>query len=77
MIFAAFTWLLFALSVAGGVANIRKHRVCFLLWGLTGLGWLTVALSYGIWAQAAREAVFTVLACVGWWSWRHNGEVVT
>lgn len=56
-------------AVVGVITNNRRLRVCFLLWlisnGLTG----GIHVHAGIWSLVARDAIFFVLAIVGWFKW--------
>ncbi|KKN55616.1 hypothetical protein LCGC14_0580880 [marine sediment metagenome] len=56
-------------AVAGVITNNRRLRLCYLLWlvsnGLTG----GIHVHAGIWSLVVRDAIFFVLAIVGWFKW--------
>ena len=68
------TWAVTALAIAGVILNIQKRRICFAIWTFTNATWAAVDFSRGIYSQAALFAVYTVLAVVGWFSWRPEGR---
>lgn len=67
-------WILTLLSLIGVVLNIQKKRVCFIFWGFTNLAWACVDFYKRIPEQAWLFVIYTVLAVIGWFSWRENGK---
>ena len=63
-------WLVTAASLAGVVLNIRKHRICFVLWTATSATWCVVDATHDLPQQAAIQGVYFVLSIVGLWHWR-------
>lgn len=63
-------WLVTGLSIAGTVLNIKKKRICFLIWLVTNSLWLAYDLSIGAYAQAAMMAVYVGLSVWGIIEWR-------
>ncbi len=68
--FDVFKWSLAGVSLLAVIMNIRKDRRCFVLWIGTNACWASVDLWYGIWPQAALQALYGALAVWGVWSWR-------
>lgn len=66
----AITWTLAALSLAGVVLNIRRHRTSFAIWTVTNAAWAVIDLRAGLPAQAALMATYGVLAVWGLVAWR-------
>lgn len=62
-------WILI-LSLIGVVLNIKKKRICFLIWMITNLSWCIVDFHKGIPAQGCLFGVYFLLAIWGWMSWR-------
>ena len=69
-----FKWSLVALSLAGVVLNIRRRRECFWIWCFTNAAWSVIDMAYGIWSQAALQAVYFFLAVWGLMAWRSKAE---
>ena len=63
------TWVLTILSVTGVVLNIKKNRLCFVVWLVANAGWIVVNLRHGIYAQAGLFVVYSVLSAWGWVVW--------
>jgi membrane protein implicated in regulation of membrane protease activity len=64
------TWLIMLLGLAGIILNIRKNRLCFVIWIPVNL-----ALAAGSF-QAHKPALgllfcaYAVSSAWGWWEWR-------
>ena len=69
------TWLVTAFSLLGIVLNIRKNRLCFVVWFTTNTAWCVIDLHHGVYAQAALMATYAALSVWGLWSWRTQKEV--
>ncbi len=65
-------WVLFVLTIVGVILNIKKNKLCFIVWAVTNFAWMIVDYEAGIYAQAAKYAVFFVLALWGLWEWRRK-----
>lgn len=70
MAFTVFTWVLAVLAVVGVILNIKKKRICFVIWLFTNSAWCIVDAVRGIPAQSALFALYTVLAIWGIHEWR-------
>ncbi len=64
------TWLLAVVSLVGTYLNIKKQKVCFVIWGFTNALWVLYDTSIGAYAQAALMLSYFVLAVHGFYEWR-------
>jgi nicotinamide riboside transporter PnuC len=62
-------WIITAMSVTGVVLNVKKRRICFLVWIVANGGWIFVNLRHGIYAQAGLFVIYTGLSIWGWFEW--------
>ncbi|MEW5772979.1 MAG: nicotinamide mononucleotide transporter [Thermodesulfobacteriota bacterium] len=67
-----FTWLLTCTSVTAVVLNIKKKRVCFLVFLAANSGWIAVNLLKGIPAQATLFVIYSGLSLWGFIEWGRN-----
>ena len=58
------------LAVVGAVLNNRRRRSCFWLWLVSNAPSLGVHVAVGLWALAARDAIFFILAIEGLRRWK-------
>lgn len=65
----ALSWLFAALSLTGTWLNIKKRRVCFIIWACTNGFWTVYDMSIGAYAQAVLFAVYFGLAIYGLREW--------
>tara|TARA_Y100000310_G_scaffold247602_1_gene253221 strand:- start:11231 stop:11443 length:213 start_codon:yes stop_codon:yes gene_type:complete len=65
-------WVITALSILGVVLNIKKKRICFLIWAGTNMAWMIIDYKEGIYAQSALMGVYFLLALWGLWEWRRK-----
>ena len=64
------TWILTIIALAGTVANVKKLRICFILWTATNIGWLAYDLSQGLYSRALLDLVQLILAVWGFIAWK-------
>jgi hypothetical protein len=64
------TWLLAIVSLVGTYLNIKKQKICFVIWGFTNALWVLYDTSIGAYAQAALMLSYFVLAVHGFYEWR-------
>ena len=72
-------WTATAVALLGVWLNNRRRRACFLLWLISNAITVGIHAGAGMWAMAARDGAFFVMAIHGWWLWgpksgRANGE---
>ncbi len=68
------SWLVSGISLLATVLNIRRIRVCFLLWLGTNLAWAYCDLAHGLYARAPLDAAYAGLALWGWYAWGKQRE---
>ncbi|CAG0983435.1 hypothetical protein ANRL4_02018 [Anaerolineae bacterium] len=64
------TWVLAIVSLVGTYLNIKKQKMCFVIWGVTNALWVLYDFSIGAIAQAALMLCYFVLAVHGFYEWR-------
>ena len=64
------TWLLAIVSLVGTYLNIKKQKICFVIWGFTNALWVLYDTSIEAYAQAALMLCYFVLAVHGFYEWR-------
>lgn len=69
MLEQALTWILTAMSITGVVLNVKKNRMCFIIWIIANAGWITINILHGIYAQAFLFVIYTGLSVWGWIEW--------
>lgn len=70
-------WILTAASLIGYAANLKKQRVCFLIWIGTNSGWawISIAVARGWIAPMQQfprfwlDAIYILLSIWGYWKW--------
>lgn len=67
-------WLLTGLSLIGVILNIKKRKVCFIVWSVTNGSWAIIDYRAGLQAQAALFAVYFLLAIYGLYEWRIKND---
>jgi nicotinamide riboside transporter PnuC len=61
---------LFSLSSKGARwFNIKKMRVCFIIWSICAIYWIYRDLSLNLYSQAFFCVPSLALHIYGWWSW--------
>jgi hypothetical protein len=68
------TWVLAVLSLIGTYLNIKKRKVCFVIWGFTNALWVLYDSSIGAFAQAALMLSYFALAIHGFYEWRKQRQ---
>jgi hypothetical protein len=69
------TWLLAIVSLVGTYLNIKKQKVCFVIWGVTNALWVLYDTSIGAYAQAALMLSYFVLAVHGFYEWKKGTKM--
>jgi len=57
--------MLTLLSLVGVVLNIKKKRICFIIWAITNLSWAIVDFKANLPAQGVLFLVYFLFGCVG------------
>lgn len=63
-------WIVTGLSILGTVLNIKKKKICFVIWLFTNLAWFIYDLMTNNYPQAALFGVYTLLSIWGIYEWR-------
>jgi len=66
-------WAVTGLSLIGVVLNIKKKRLCFIVWTITNLAWCVIDFRSGLPEQGWLFVGYTVLSVWGWFKWGKNG----
>ena len=66
------TWLLTILSIIGVILNIKRKKVCFIIWAFTNASWAVIDFIKGIPAQGVLFTVYFILAIWGIIEWRNT-----
>ena len=69
------TWSLALFAICGVVLNIKKKRICFLIWCFTNVTWAAVDISRDIYAQGFLHIVYLGLSVWGWFQWKKDDEI--
>ena len=68
------TWLFTAVSLAGTVLNVRKNILCFYLWSVGNIAWLTYDIASGLYSRAVLDVVHLAFAIWGIFAWRESSS---
>ena len=63
-------WILAGMSLIGVILNIKKNRICFIIWTGTNFAWAIIDFYEGIPAQGVLFLVYGCLAIWGLFVWR-------
>lgn len=64
------TWIITFLSLIGVILNIKKKKICFLIWMVTNASWCIYDFSIEAHAQSFLFLIYTALAIWGFIAWR-------
>ena len=65
-------WFLTALSLIGVVLNIKKKKLCFIVWGFTNAAWAIIDFWADLPAQGVLFTIYFLLAIWGLIEWRRS-----
>ena len=65
-------WFLTSLSIVGVILNIKRKKVCFIIWAFTNASWAVIDFIKGIPAQGVLFTVYFILAIWGIIEWRNT-----
>ena len=63
------TWIITVMSIIGVILNIRKNKICFVIWTFTNFSWMCIDFYHGLYSQAFLFAVYFILSLYGLWEW--------
>jgi hypothetical protein len=67
-------WIYLALILVGTIFNIKKQRVCFLIWAITITGWAIIEFKEISIAQILAGMIFVAMCFYGWLAWGKQKE---
>lgn len=62
-------WFITCFSIAGVILNIRKSKICFIIWTFTNASWMVVDFIRGIYSQSFLFFIYFILAIYGLYKW--------
>jgi nicotinamide riboside transporter PnuC len=74
MIFNIITVIITILSLIGVILNIKKNKICFIVWSFTNLSWFIIDLYKQIYMQAFLFLVYFILALYGIYEWSKRND---
>ncbi|MEM4270911.1 MAG: nicotinamide mononucleotide transporter [Candidatus Pacearchaeota archaeon] len=70
MIISIISFFVAILAIIGVILNIRKNKICFIIWFFTNFTWVIIDYLRGIYGQAALFVFYTALSVYGFIKWR-------
>ena len=64
------TWSMTLLSIIGVILNIKKKKICFVLWSITNVSWCIYDFVIGAYAQSFLFLVYLGLSIWGIFEWK-------
>lgn len=64
------TWLLAILSLSGNIFNIKKSVICFYIWVIGEICWLTLDINNGVFGRAFLDLTQLIFALWGIYEWQ-------
>ena len=68
------SWITTALCLTGTVLNVKKNKLCFVLWLIGNILWLIIDIRNGLISRAILDIVQGVLALWGIIEWRNTND---
>lgn len=62
-------WAVTAVCFAGTLLNIKKRRVCFILWGVGNVIWFVLDMHTGLYSRAALDTMQLATCVFGYKTW--------
>lgn len=63
-------WTATVLTLVGVILNIKRIRVCFIIWLVGNCLWFYMFITTQVWGMAICQAVFCATCVWGWHEWR-------
>ncbi len=70
--FVTFTWAITVISLTGTILNVKKNILCFYLWSIGNIAWLTFDIWQGLYSRAVLDFVQLAFAIWGIVAWREK-----
>ena len=68
------SWITTALCLTGTVLNVKKNKLCFILWLIGNILWLIIDIRNGLISRAILDIVQGALALWGIIEWRNTND---
>ena len=68
------SWITTALCLTGTVLNVKKNKLCFILWLIGNILWLIIDINNGLISRAILDIVQGLLALWGMIEWRNEND---
>lgn len=65
-------WINTIIALVGTILNIKKRRICFMIWLVSNSGFMVHNYLIGQYAQSLLFAVYVGLSIWGLWEWRSS-----
>lgn len=62
-------WVATILTLIGVVLNIKKIRVCFIIWFVANSFWIYIMAMSQHWGMVICQIVFCATCVWGWFAW--------
>ena len=72
LMIATFTWAITIISLTGTILNVKKNSLCFWLWAVGNIAWLSYDLWLGLYSRAALDVVQLAFAIWGIIAWKQK-----
>jgi len=69
-----YTWTTTIICLTGNVFNVKKSVICFYIWTLGNVLWLTYDCYSGLYSRAFLDIVQTVFSVWGIIEWSKKGD---
>jgi nicotinamide riboside transporter PnuC len=67
-------WVFSGISIIACFLNVKKKKVCFLIWCLSNMGFVWVNIATGLYGQIPLWIAFTLLNVYGYVQWARDEE---
>jgi len=64
------TFIITFFSIIGVYLNIKKNKLCFIIWSMTNFAWMIIDFKAGLYSQSLLFALYFILAIYGLYEWR-------
>jgi len=69
-------WIFSLVSIVAAVFNIKKKKVCFLIWTASNIGFITINVLTQTYGQLPLWVAFSILNIYGYIRWRKDERLV-
>jgi nicotinamide riboside transporter PnuC len=69
-------YLITSLSLLGTYLNIKKNKLCFIIWIVTNVSFAIINMYIDMYSQSAVFIIFAILSIYGYLKWKEEDETV-